>query len=225
MTKKVSIIITCYNLERFITRAINSCINQSMDESLYEVIVIDDGSSDNSWEAIKLFGDMGGILKTIKLDTNQGVSRASNVALEACTGEYVMKVDGDDFISNNMLLTMCDVLDYNLDIGFVYCDHFVITNNQQRTMQINTLEKLLDHGAGVMFRREYVQALGGWNEDVKTRDDMDLLLRYMKNFNGYHLRIPFYRYNKREGSLSSMSIMRQAEAEQIKKGLNNVYKR
>ena len=46
-----------------------------------------------------------------------------------------------------------------------------------------------------MFRTDYIKALGGWNEEVKTRDDMDLLLRYMKNFDGYHLRIPFYRYN------------------------------
>lgn len=224
MSKKVSIIITCYNLDRYITRAINSCLNQSLDQSLYEVVVVDDGSQDNSWDAISLFGDMDGVIKPIRLEKNKGVSYASNAALSVCTGEYIMKVDGDDFINRNMLMTMCEVLDHNPEIGFVYCDHIVITEDQHRTMRINTLEKLLDHGAGVMFRTDYIKALGGWNEEVKTRDDMDLLLRYMKNFDGYHLRIPFYRYNKREGSLSTMSLKREEEAEKIKRELNNVSK-
>tara|TARA_R110000822_G_scaffold22617_1_gene70698 strand:+ start:9716 stop:10384 length:669 start_codon:yes stop_codon:yes gene_type:complete len=222
VSKKISIIITCYNLERYITRAINSCLNQNFDQSLFEVIVVDDGSQDNSWDAISLFGNMDDILKPIKLDENKGVSYASNIALSVCTGEYVMKVDGDDFINSNMIMVMCQVLDHNPELGFVYCDHIVITDDQHRTMRINTLEKLLDHGAGIMFRTDYIKALGGWNENVKTRDDMDLLLRYLKNFDGYHLRIPFYRYNKREGSLSSMLSERTEEAEKIKRGMNNV---
>ena len=52
---KVSVVITCYNLEKYITRAIHSCINQSLPEQFYEIIVVDDCSTDNSWERINEF--------------------------------------------------------------------------------------------------------------------------------------------------------------------------
>ena len=54
---KVSVIITCYNLESYISRAINSCLNQTMPEDDYEVIVVDDMSTDQSWDIIGGFGN------------------------------------------------------------------------------------------------------------------------------------------------------------------------
>jgi len=104
-----------------------------------------------------------------------------------------------------------EVLDHNEDIGFVYCDHILVNERFERHVQINTLEKLLDHGAGIMFRKENLQILGGYNENYKTREDYDLVMRYLKNFDGYHLRLPYYRYFKRDGSLSSRTEQREKE--------------
>ena len=221
MSKKVSIIITCYNLDRYITRAINSCLNQSLDQSLYEVVVVDDGSQDNSWDAISLFGDMDGVIKPIRLEKNKGVSYASNAALSVCTGEYIMKVDGDDFINKNFLLSMSQILDWNEDIGFVYCDQIITTENNDRKQEINTLDRLLDNGAGVMFRRRYLDVIGHYDESLRNREDYDLIIRYIRNFDGYHLRLPYYRYFKRSGSLSSESATRE-ELKQRLDRINNV---
>ena len=78
-----------------------------------------------------------------------------------------------------------------------------VDENMARQMHINTLEKLLEHGAGVAFRKEYLDALGLYNEEYRNCEDYDLILRYVKNFDGYHLRLPYYRYFKRKGSLST----------------------
>ena len=70
---KVSVIITCYNLEDYINRAINSCINQTLDDEKYEIIVVDDCSTDNS---NKIIAKTAGLVKHIKLKENKGVAYA-----------------------------------------------------------------------------------------------------------------------------------------------------
>jgi len=197
---KVSVIITCFNLEGYIARSINSCLNQTLPEDSYEVIVVDDMSTDRSWDVISGFGSL---VSTVRMNRNSGVSAASNAGIKFASGRYVVRVDGDDFINKNFLLSMSEVLEWNEDIGFVYCDHIIVNENLERKQEINTLEMLLDHGAGVMFRKKYLESIGLYDESLRNREDYDLILRYIKNFNGYHLRLPYYRYFKRSGSLSS----------------------
>ena len=95
---KVSVIITCYNLEKYISRAINSCLNQTIAEEDCEIIVVDDHSSDNSWEVIKGYGSM---ITPIRHSENLGVSAASNTGIKKASGKYIVRVDGDDFINKN----------------------------------------------------------------------------------------------------------------------------
>ena len=130
----VSVIITCYNLEKYISRAINSCINQTLPENQYEIIVVDDCSTDSSWEVISQFK---GIAKVARLEKNSGVSAASNKAIEMSSGKYVVRVDGDDFINKNFLHTMSEVLEWNDDIGFVYCDQIIVDKDLSRKKEIN----------------------------------------------------------------------------------------
>ena len=210
---KVSVIITCYNLEGYIARAINSCLNQTMSEDDYEVIVVDDMSNDRSWDTIQGFGSL---VVPIRLNKNSGVSAASNTGIREASGSCVVRVDGDDFINKNFLLSMYEVLKWNEDIGFVYCDHIVVNENLERKQSVNTLDILLDHGAGIMFRKRYLESIGLYDESLRNREDYDLILRYIKNFNGYHLRLPYYRYFKRSGSLSSLT----SERERLKKKID-----
>jgi len=209
---KVSVIITCYNLEPYISRAINSCLNQTMNEDDYEVIVVDDMSTDKSWSVIERFGSL---VVPIRMKENLGVSAASNAGIREASGKYVVRVDGDDFINKNFLLSMYEVLKWNDDIGFVYCDHIVVNEDLERRQSLNTLDTLLDHGAGVMFRKRYLESIGLYDENLRNREDYDLILRYIKNFNGYHLRLPYYRYFKRSGSLSSLKDERKIIKNQI----------
>ena len=148
---KVSVIITCYNLENYISRAIHSCINQTMIPNDYEIVVVDDFSSDNSWKLISSFGDFGGRIISIKHKKNMGVGYATNTAISASKGKYIIKVDGDDFINKNLLKNMSQILDNNDDIGFVYGDLIKVRGNSRKVFKINTVKRLLDHGAGIMF--------------------------------------------------------------------------
>jgi glycosyltransferase involved in cell wall biosynthesis len=212
---KVSIIVTCFNLEQYISRAIRSCLNQTIPEDEYEVIVVDDASSDSSRMAIQSFGSQ--LIKPIFLDENVGVAEASNIGIRAASGKYIIRVDGDDYINKNTLLVMSEILGWNEDIGFVYCDHIVVTEGQEeRRMEINTLEKLLNHGAGMMFRKFYMESIGLYDPELRNAEDYDLVLRYMENFSGYHIRAPYYRYFKRPGSLSTKKRERENIQQRIR---------
>jgi glycosyltransferase involved in cell wall biosynthesis len=213
----ISVIITCFNLEKHIGRAINSCINQTLSDDRYEIIVVDDCSTDGSWEVISQFS---GLVNSSRLEKNSGVSAASNKGITLSSGKYIVRVDGDDFINKNFLFTLSEILEWNDDIGFVYCDHIVVNEKFERKQSLNTLDMLLDHGAGIMFRKRYLESIGLYDESLRNREDYDLILRYIKNFNGYHLRLPYYRYFKRSGSLSSKTKERESLKKKIDEDQN-----
>ena len=218
MNIKVSVIITCYNLEKYITRAIHSCMSQTLPEEFYEIIVVDDCSTDNSLQKIEEFED---IVKAIRHGKNRGVAASSNTGIKAARGKYIVRVDGDDFINKNFLHVMSEILELNDDIGFVYCDHVIVEEGMPRKLEINTLEKLLDHGAGIMFRKTYLESIGLYDENYRNCEDYDLVLRYIKNFDGYHLKLPYYRYFKRDNSLSSKKEEREVLKTKIRETIND----
>ena len=98
---KVSVIVPVYNLSQYIGSTLDSIINQ--DFKSFEVIVIDDGSTDNSLEIINEKLSKSQISYNIIHQDNSGVSSARNRGLDEVQGEYVVFVDGDDYITGNHL--------------------------------------------------------------------------------------------------------------------------
>lgn len=103
---KFSIIVPVYNVEKYIKDCLDSILNQSYDN--FEVIVVNDGSTDKSKEIIEQYKD-----KRIKLynKKNTGVADTRNFGINQCTGEYFIFVDSDDTINKDLLVTLKNVLD------------------------------------------------------------------------------------------------------------------
>jgi len=220
MSKLISVIITCYNLEYYISRAISSCLNQTLSDKHYEIIIVDDCSTDNSWKHIKIFDDNDAVIKIMRHKENRGIAAASNTGIKKASGKYIIRVDGDDFINKNLLFVMSEILEHNNDIGFVYCDHIIVETNKPRRLKVNTLERLLDHGAGVMFRKVYLESIGLYDEKYRNCEDYELILRYLKNFDGHHLRLPYYRYFKRNGLSSEAKERKKLKKEILNSDLD-----
>lgn len=201
MSVDTSVIITSYNNKPYLGRAIRSCLKQSLDKSRYEVIVVDDFSSDESSDVMIGFRDK---INPFFLQKNVGVAEASNIGIRNALGSFIIRVDSDDYISENTLLFMTEILIANPDIGFVYCDHLRVDKNEKpiERVDINTLDRLFRHGAGIMFRKTYLETIGLYDSDLRNAEDFDLLKRYIKNFNGYHLRLPLYRYRQHETNMT-----------------------
>ena len=198
---ETSVIICNYNNAKYISRAIRSCLKQSLPRNKYEIIVVDDASTDNSREVIESFGDK---IVSVFLEQNGGVANASNVGIKKALGKYIIRVDSDDYINENTLLFMSEVLNWNHDIGFVYADHLKVEEDEsvREHVVINTLDLLLRTGAGIMMRKQYLEVLGLYKPELRNAEDFDLLKRYISNFNGYHLKVPTYRYRQHGSNMT-----------------------
>ena len=106
MKKRFSIIISAYNIEKYIKRAIDSVLEQTFTN--YEVIVVNDCSKDKTLEKIQEYDDPRLII--INNEKNRGLGAVRNIGIEKATGEYVVHLDGDDTLFENTTLEKIDKL-------------------------------------------------------------------------------------------------------------------
>lgn len=100
----ISIIIPVYNASKYIEKCLESIINQTYQS--IEIIVINDGSKDNSLEILNEYASKDNRIKVIDKE-NGGVSSARNLGIDKATGKYIMFIDSDDYIEKDMLEVMC----------------------------------------------------------------------------------------------------------------------
>lgn len=115
---KLSIIVPVYNVEEYLERCVNSLLHQDIDKSEYEIILVNDGSTDRSLEiAEKLKAANESIV--LLSQRNQGQSVARNKGIDIARGKYIMFVDSDDYIECNVLGKLLEMSDNNsLDLCF-----------------------------------------------------------------------------------------------------------
>jgi CDP-glycerol glycerophosphotransferase len=100
---KISVIIPIYNIENYLNKCLSSIANQSLQNSLYEVILIDDCSTDNSHDILTKFQKKYGNFKIILNKKRKGIGPSRNVGIAASKGDYLFFIDGDDFIEKETL--------------------------------------------------------------------------------------------------------------------------
>lgn len=116
---KISIIVPVYNVENFLSKCLDSLINQTY--KCLEIICVNDGSSDHSMEILEEYSNKDNRIKVIS-QNNMGLSDARNVGLFNSTGDYIMFVDSDDWIDLN---TCEKALEENVDVVFwPYCREY-----------------------------------------------------------------------------------------------------
>lgn len=189
---KVSIILPTYNSEATLKRSIESALDQDYDD--YEIIVINDGSEDNTKDILKEFE---GKIKVIDQE-NQGALRASNNGFKQALGEYVIKLDSDDKFESTILSKMAKVLDEREDIDFVYCDYH--EKKGDKVTLVKTKDNVYNTiGIGIMFRKDKFKEQGFFNEKSMFAE-YDLLLKV--DWTGYCIEEPLFWYLRRDESIT-----------------------
>ena len=195
---QVSVVITCYNRERFISRAIRSAISQRFSRENFEVIVVDDGSTDNSPKIIRDFGDE---IIPIFLKKNRGLPTARNRGIRKARGRFVVHLDSDDYFHEELLHIEYLHLALNPDWGAVACDY----------MEVDAAEAHLRRGyverepiaCGMMFRKENLISIGLYNERMLLCEDEELRRRYEAVYKIGYVHLPLYRYTRHEHNLTN----------------------
>ena len=216
--KLVSVIIPCFNAERWLREAIDSCLQQTYPE--IEIVVVDDGSTDNSLEIIKSYGD-----KIIwESGANRGGNYARNRGFALSSGEYIQYLDSDDYLLPEKIEMQVRFLE-ETKADVVYGDFKCQRHLSERDIVIehehffgisgpqeDILESLLAHGClpplAYLFRRSAVVRSGGWDESLKAGQDRDFLISVLINGAKVVYQPGFYSVYRRYGNVTVSSFNR-----------------
>ncbi|MBN2430533.1 MAG: glycosyltransferase [Acidobacteria bacterium] len=206
-TACVSIIIPTYNAARFLPAALESIFRQ--DYPSYEVIAVDDGSTDETAAVLQPFADRIILLR----QPNAGVSAARNRGLAAARGEWVVFLDADDQFLPGKLTDQIAIFTRRQSLAMVQSGWQLVDENDHylRTIEPWRLSRRLDletwllwkpvFPGAMMFRRRVVQQVGGFDENLRQAEDVDLVLRIaLAGGTGGWLRKPTVRYRLHGGN-------------------------
>jgi len=184
---RVSALITVYNDEKYVARAVESLLQQDLPET--EIVVVDDGSVDSTPDILRAYERMP-CVQIHRLAENQGRVRALNEGLGLCRGRFVAINDSDDYSLPGRIKTQWDAMETNSDLVLVASQASLIDEQgctiglQSPPMEDVNIRKALAIGnpfvhSTVMYRKEAVEAVGGFNENLVSAVDYDLIVRLM----------------------------------------------
>ena len=119
-----SIIITNYNYGKYLSTCLRSCINQTLSNNDYEIIFVDDCSTDNSIKIAKQHKPYFKNLKIIENKKNHGVAFSSNLGIKNAKGKYIIRVDADDYVNSELLRILIYFLEEYKEYFYVACDYY-----------------------------------------------------------------------------------------------------
>lgn len=194
----VSVVVAAYNQERFIGRCLRSLLHQSLTHDEYEIIVINDGSTDRTGYALELFHDA---IRTHTNESNCGLPAALNRGIAAARGEYIVRVDSDDYVNSNFLNFLHFFLEQNEYADAVACDYLLVDDGEQVIERVNCMERPI--ACGLMFRKRQLLAVGGYDESFRCHEDKDLRIRFERDYSIHRLELPLYRYRRHENNITN----------------------
>lgn len=227
----ISVIVPVYNVEDFLDECIKSIVNQTY--KYLEIILVDDGSSDNSPEICDAWAKKDSRIKVIHKE-NSGAAAARNTALDIATGDYLGFVDSDDYISETMFEELLDAI-LKTDSKISYCNIFrLASDGSYWAMSPITNEKKLNicqsvnsifYGAidtsfcSKLFEKSLFN--GVRFPEGETNEEFPILIPIIDKADGlYYIGKALYYYRLREGSVTSLSYMNESSSDVVYKNLN-----
>lgn len=196
---KVSIVIAAYNAGKFLNRAIDSALSQKIGHGDVEVIVINDGSTDDTENIISGYGNT---LVSLNQE-NKGVTSASNAGLKLAKGEYVTRLDADDYLHTDLLSITLDSIEGKEEYSCVYTDRYEV-DGKTKQLKVVTIGKdnIFDMVAcGILFRRSIFDEIGLYKNLLF--EEYDLMLRFYERYKAFYVQKPLYYYVRHDLSITA----------------------
>ena len=212
----VSVIVPTHNSGRWIADSIRSINGQTYPH--LEIIVVDDGSGDDTVRIIK---DLE--IKLILIEReNRGVSSARNAGLEKAAGRYIAFLDADDLLEAESVEERVKFLEDNPECGYVFTDAVEFDEsgdlrlfldqfpwlNLEKDQFVQLLEKCYPLTSSIMLRREILDKVGGFDTRLKHAEDLELLMRIALVSRGGMIRKPLTRRRIHAGQAISNTFER-----------------
>ena len=206
----VSVILPTYNCAAFLPHSIGSILAQTYNS--YEIIVVDDGSTDNTKEVLYPFMQR---IKYILLEQNKGLPTARNIGILSAQGKYIAFIDADDLWLPEKLQTDIEYFETHPEVSMVYSKHLNIDQNgrmldeasQKRLPSGNIFTQLFSEQnfiitSSVVVRKEIFETTGLFYEQLSNCQDWDMWLRIAFYFKVGGINTPLVKYRHNPHSLS-----------------------
>lgn len=187
----ISIVICTYNRSLYLPKCLDHLIAQDADPSLFEIIIVDNNSTDNTAEISKSFiANNPNFNITYEVETKQGLSNARNKGIELANGELIAFIDDDGFARTNYISELLKIVDeksfldyisfggkvepiYNIDKNPIWLSKYIdgVVSKVDLGNKIIPFYKKYPAGCNMVFRKEFFELYGGFNVDLHTRGD------------------------------------------------------
>ena len=190
MKKKISILMTVFNSSNYLKDSIESILNQTY--SNFELVIINDHSTDNSLNIIKSFKDPR--LKLFNLDSKYGRTKALNYGLSKCSSNIIAIQDADDLSLSKRLEKLITKISENESIGLVFSNFEIINKDGKLIKQANPnhllnkkkffsklkYKNMIAHSS-IIFRNKISNQKFKYNEEYIYAQDYNMILNYLKD--------------------------------------------
>lgn len=194
----VSVLVPTHNHAAYLARCLRSLLNQSELKRDYEIIVINDASSDNTSGVIEEFST---VIVGVRNSRNLGLPGSLNKGIEVARGDFLVRVDSDDFVNRYFLSCLRAYLELNEHVDAVACDYLLVDDRENVVSRGDASRDPI--GCGIMFRTARVRELGGYNQEFRVHEDKEFRLRFDQMYSVEHLRVPLYRYRRHNRNLTN----------------------
>ncbi|BBO72974.1 hypothetical protein DSCW_03910 [Desulfosarcina widdelii] len=216
---KVTIIIPCYNREKYIQKTVNSVLNQTYEN--FEVICIDDGCTDNTRDILNIYSKKIKVIEHLGR-LNKGQSASINLGIYNSDSKYISILDSDDLFAPSKIEEQVEYLEANPKIGYMYSNGYAIDENDNLLYPLFPndyiasgdpetilLECPLGTPSGYLIRRNVFKKAGVFNEKLRSAQDHDIAIRISEISEiGYLNKIHWYK-REHSDSLSSLQAERR----------------
>lgn len=227
MTKElISVIMSVYNEQEYISEAIESVLNQTYDN--FEFIIIDDCSTDKTVDIIDKYAKSDSRVVLYQNKSNHGLTKNLNIALKKAKGKYIARMDGDDICLQERFEKQVDYLEKHEDITLVSCqtqtfgDENLIENviSDSEILRCTMLIRPVLAHPGFMFRRSILDEGFEYDESFKQAQDYDFAARLTRKHKISIVTPVLLKYRAHKGQVSSKSMSSQfANADRVRKYL------
>lgn len=187
----ISVIVAAHNEERYIGRCLRSLLAQTFPRMKFDIIVVDDGSTDRTAAVLKTFGND---VKVLRNDENIGLPASLNRAISSTHSKFVVRVDADDFVNASFLEILHLFLTENPQMDAVACDYLLVDDREQVLARCDAMKEPI--ACGIMFRTEQLIDIGLYDESFLRHEDRDLRLRFLDRYLIHQVALPLYRYRR-----------------------------
>ena len=222
---KITVLMPVYNGETYLAEAIESILNQTFAD--FEFLIIDDGSTDTTWNILINFHDPR--IRLVKNNQNIGITKTLNKGLQLARGNYIARMDADDICFPKRLQCQKTFLDENLNFAMVGSWIEIIDEIGRKIKRINfpivpyllkwrlLYTNTFAHSA-VMFRKNAVLGISGYLDNYKHTEDYDLWSRLSIHWEIANIPVVLVSWRFCEESISVKNAKKQKETtEQIAK--------